>query len=260
MQTLTPHEARVLGVLIEKAQTTPSQYPITLNALVAGCNQKSNREPILNLDEDQVLAALDGLRRKQFVREVHMTGSRVSKFRHVARETLDVQTPELVVLAELMLRGPQTIGELRTRASRMHPLESLEVVESVCAGLTGREQPLVRKLRPAPGSRAPRYAQLLAPDAHPIDPSSGHPAAEPSTSGTESAGAPAGPAPAGPAPPPGDGQIEAMLERLQKVESDLARLTQAVQRFAEELGLSLPPETSESAEPADPDASGRSDA
>jgi len=245
MQTLTPHEARVLGVLIEKAQTTPTQYPITLNALVAGCNQKSNREPILNLDEDQILAALDGLRRKQFVREVHMTGSRVSKFRHVARETLDVQTPELVVLAELMLRGPQTIGELRTRASRMHPLESLEVVESVCAGLMSREQPLVRKLRPAPGSRAPRYAQLLAPDAHPIDPQSAHSGAEP-----DAFEAGSGTRPAGQTPPPGDGQIEAMLERLQKVESDLARLTQAVQRIADELGLAMPTDRS-AAEPPD---------
>lgn len=169
MLALTPNEARVLGVLIEKAQTTPGQYPITLNALVNGCNQLSNRHPITTLDEDKVMAALDSLRTKGLAREVALTGSRVAKFKHAARETLNVDTNQLVVLAELMLRGPQTVGEIRGRASRMHPLESLEITQNVLQSMVERPEPLVVELAPEPGSRARRYAQLLAPAAHPLD-------------------------------------------------------------------------------------------
>jgi hypothetical protein len=169
MLTLTPNEARVLGVLIEKAQTTPGQYPITLNALINGCNQLSNRHPITNLDEDKVMTALDGLRSKGLAREVALTGSRVAKFKHAARETLNVDTNQIVVLAELMLRGPQTVGEIRGRASRMHPLETLETTQNVLQSLVERPEPLVVELAPEPGSRARRYAQLLAPAAHPLD-------------------------------------------------------------------------------------------
>jgi len=169
MVNLTAHESRILGVLIEKAQTTPAQYPLTLNALVTGANQKSNRDPVIELGEEQVLAALDGLRSKTLVREVMLSGSRVEKYRHVARETLEVSTTELVVLAELLLRGPQTVGELRGRASRMHPLESLEVVTNVLEHLQQRQEPLVRSLPPAPGSRAGRFAQLLCPDLHRLE-------------------------------------------------------------------------------------------
>jgi uncharacterized protein len=166
---LTPTEARVLGVLIEKAQTTPGQYPITLNGLVNGCNQLSNRHPVTNLDEDTVLAALDSLRGKQLAREVALTGSRVAKFKHAARETIGVDTNQLIILAELMLRGPQTVGELRSRASRMHPLESLDITQNVLQSLIERPEALVIELPPEPGSRARRYAQLLAPAAHPLE-------------------------------------------------------------------------------------------
>jgi uncharacterized protein YceH (UPF0502 family) len=169
MPTLLPVECRVLGVLVEKAQTTPAQYPLTLNALVNGCNQKSNRDPVTSLDEDDVLTALDSLRGKQMVREVLLSGSRVGKFRHNARDALEIDTTSLVVLAELLLRGPQTVGELRGRASRMHPLESISVVDSTLEGMTSREPPLVRRLPSAPGSRAARYMQLLCPDLHPTD-------------------------------------------------------------------------------------------
>jgi uncharacterized protein YceH (UPF0502 family) len=169
MIQLTPLECRVLGVLIEKAQTTPAQYPLTLNAIVSGSNQKSNRDPVLALSDEQVVEALDALRGRSLVREVMLSGSRVEKFRHVAREALDVSTSELVVLAELLLRGPQTVGELRTRASRMHSLESIDVVNNVLEHLMSRDEPLARKLAPAPGSRAPRYAQLLCPDLHPLE-------------------------------------------------------------------------------------------
>ena len=110
MNNLTKDEARVLGVLVEKALTTPGQYPMTLNSLVSGCNQRSNRLPILKLDENRVMAALDSLKVKDFVREVMLASSRVTKFRHTTKETLGISISELVVLAELLLRGPQTPG------------------------------------------------------------------------------------------------------------------------------------------------------
>jgi len=177
MIQLSPDECRVLGTLIEKAHTTPAQYPLTLNSLTTGVNQKSNRLPVVNLDEDRVFDALDALKRKGFVRDVLLTGSRVTKFRHVARETLGVDTSQLVILAELLLRGPQTPGELRQNASRMHPLESLDIVQGVLQSLIERApgpdgfhpEPLVRELPPAPGSRAARFAQLICPTLHRLD-------------------------------------------------------------------------------------------
>lgn len=172
---LSPDECRVLGTLVEKAQTTPAQYPLSLNALVNGVNQKNNRWPVVSISEETALKALDGLRAKGLVREVALAGSRVEKFRHVAREALAVSTSELVLLAELWLRGPQTVGELRGRASRMHPLESLETTQALLAGLATREDPLVRELAPAPGSRASRWAQLVCPSMHPLDAAAGVP-------------------------------------------------------------------------------------
>jgi len=169
MIQLTANECRVLGVLVEKAQTTPQQYPLTLNALVSGCNQKNNREPVMELSDTQVQEALDSLRQNGLAREVMLSGSRVEKFRHVAREVIEIDTRELVILAELMLRGPQTNGELRGRASRMHPLESTEVVKNLLDGLINRPEPLVKELPAAPGDRAPRFMQLLCPTAHPLD-------------------------------------------------------------------------------------------
>lgn len=166
MIELKPDECRVLGVLIEKAQTTPAQYPLSLNAVVTGCNQKNNRHPITEFDEDRTLRALDSLRSKRLVVEVNMAGSRVLKYRHETRETLDIRTPALVILAELLLRGPQTVGELRSRASRMHPFESIEAVKATLDSLAQAEAPLVRVVT---GGRAIRYAQLLCPDLHPLD-------------------------------------------------------------------------------------------
>jgi uncharacterized protein YceH (UPF0502 family) len=169
MIQLTPDESRVLGVLVEKAQTTPEQYPLSLNALTNGSNQKSNRDPVLALTEDHVLDAAEGLRAKGLAVRVDTVGSRVHKYRHNAIEVLHVRTAELAILAELLLRGPQTLGELRGRASRMHPLESLEVTKGMLDALMTRTEPLVRELPPSPGSRAERYVQLLCPDLHPLD-------------------------------------------------------------------------------------------
>lgn len=161
MEPLTTDECRVLGVLVEKAQCTPAQYPITLNALVSGCGQKSNRNPVVSFDEERVLDALYSLRRKDLAVIVDMAYGRVLRYKHNARKALEIDTSELVVLTELLLRGPQTVGELRTRATRMHPLESLEIVNNILEHLGARDQPLVRKLPPAPGGRAERYAHTL---------------------------------------------------------------------------------------------------
>ena len=119
MISLTKDEARVIGVLVEKALTTPGQYPLTLNSLVSGCNQRSNRLPILNLDENRIITALDSLKAKELAREVMLASSRVTKFRHTAKETLEISISELVVIAELLLRGPQTLGEIRGRLGRL---------------------------------------------------------------------------------------------------------------------------------------------
>lgn len=167
MRTLTPVECRVVGVLVEKALTTPAHYPLSLNAIVSGANQRNNREPILDLGEEDVLDALDTLRGIDLVREVSMTGSRVPKYRHLLRESLALSLAELVVLTELLLRGPQTAAELRQRAGRMHPLETMEVVSNVLAALAERTPALVRAVTPGPGSRAERFAQCLCPDLHP---------------------------------------------------------------------------------------------
>ncbi len=203
---LNPDESRVLGTLIEKAQTTPNQYPLTLNALVNGVNQKSNRFPVVTIDELRALRALDGLRAKGFVREVSMAGSRVEKFRHVAREALNAGTNEICLLAELLLRGPQTVGELRTHASRMCPFETLEAVEAVLADMAKGDEPTVRELPPAPGSRAPRWVQLLCPDLHPLD-------AVAASSDGDGAGEAAG------------GRVTALEERVAALEERLATLT-----------------------------------
>lgn len=148
--------------------TTPGQYPLSLNSLVTGVNQKNNRDPVVEIDEETALGAIDGLRSKGLARDVTFTGSRVEKYRHTAGEGLDLRPPELALISELLLRGPQTVGELRGRASRMHPLDSLETVQNVLETLASRGEPLVRELPPSPGSRAPRWMQLLCEDLHPI--------------------------------------------------------------------------------------------
>ena len=149
---------RVLGVLVEKAKTTPDSYPLTLNAIISGSNQKSNRSPKMDLDEDDALLALDELRGVGAAREVQGSG-RATKYRHAAYEWLDVDGPGSAVMTELLLRGPQTLGELRTRASRMHALEDLQAAKTVVDGLI--EKDLVEALTP-PG-RGQTFAHKLYP-------------------------------------------------------------------------------------------------
>lgn len=137
---------RVLGVLVEKAKTTPDHYPLTLNAIVTASNQKSNRDPKMDLDEDQALLAIDELKMVKAVREVQGSG-RAVKYRHAAYEWMDIDGPESAVMTELLLRGPQTAGELRTRASRMHPFSDLSALHTVVKQLC--DKGLVEPMSPA---------------------------------------------------------------------------------------------------------------
>jgi uncharacterized protein YceH (UPF0502 family) len=158
--TLSPVEARVLGALIEKEITTPEYYPLSLNALVNACNQKSNRDPLLHLEENEIRRALNHLESQSLVRSVG--DSRVTKFEHRLQETFNFYRPEIAVICELLLRGPQTPGELRNRASRMHPFEDLESVHSALQRLAKREPPMVVILPRQPGTKEARYAHLLS--------------------------------------------------------------------------------------------------
>jgi uncharacterized protein YceH (UPF0502 family) len=133
---LDSRECRALGVLVEKAKTTPDAYPLSINALVTGCNQKSNRDPVTNYDDIDVEQTLAGLQKRGFVQKV--VGGRVERWRHVLYETWHVNKVELAVLAELLLRGPQTEGELRGRASRMEPIDDLEALRPILRSLAGR--------------------------------------------------------------------------------------------------------------------------
>src|SRR6185312_12377312 len=139
MEPLHPIEVRVLGALLEKDLTTPEYYPLTLNALQNACNQKSSREPVVNYDETTVAQGLELLRQKQLVLKVTGAGHRVEKYAHRLGETLNLGRRELALLAVLMLRGPQTVGELRGRTERMHPFNDLEEVERVLEALAAHE-------------------------------------------------------------------------------------------------------------------------
>ena len=157
---LSPVEARVLGSLIEKEATTPEYYPLSLNALVNACNQKNNREPVMQLDENEVRQALHRLEDQQLAAAVH--DSRVPKYEHRIQEVFNFTRGETAVLCVLLLRGPQTPGELRGRTERMHRFEELDDVLSTLQKLAQREPALVAALPRQPGSREIRYAHLLS--------------------------------------------------------------------------------------------------
>ena len=170
-------EARVIGCLIEKQITTPDQYPLSLNALANACNQKSNRDPVLALEESTVQSTLDELSRKHLVLEKSGFGSRVPKYQHrfcnTEFGTLKLSPQELAVICELLLRGPQTPGELRSRASRMAPFSDVTQVESVLRELEERgDGPFVARLPREPGRRESRYMQLFTGEVVPSAPAS----------------------------------------------------------------------------------------
>ncbi len=157
---LTPVEARVLGCLVEKEITTPEYYPLSINALLNACNQKSNRDPVMSLDEDAVRQALRSLS-EQFLARSASSESRVAKFEHRLQELFNFHRHEIALLCVLLLRGPQTPGELRTRAERMYNFEDLESVHAALHLLMKREPPLVKVLPRLPGTKEARYAHLL---------------------------------------------------------------------------------------------------
>jgi uncharacterized protein len=159
--TLTEEEARVLGALVEKSSTTPEYYPLSLNALKNACNQKSSRDPVVEYDEGTTARALEGLREKHLVWFVDSADSRVQKYRHRFSEAFDLSEAEAAVLDLLLLRGPQTPGELRGRSDRLHAFAGVEEVEGVLAKLSGREAPLVVRLPRQPGRKEHRWAHTL---------------------------------------------------------------------------------------------------
>ena len=164
-QILTQVEVRVLGSLIEKEITTPEYYPLTLNALVNACNQLSNRDPVVSFDERTVARALESLREKKFAWMVTGIG-RVPKYEHRFAEALKLAEQELAVLCVLMLRGSQTVGEIRGRTGRLYEFKELEEVELTLQALMSADPPLVVKLPRQPGTKESRYAHLLAGEVH----------------------------------------------------------------------------------------------
>jgi uncharacterized protein YceH (UPF0502 family) len=170
---LSVHEARVIGCLIEKQIATPDQYPLSLNAITNACNQKSNRDPVLDLDERTVQGLIDGLVRKQLVLERSGFGSRVPKYQHLFCNTqfgsLQFSPAQTGIVCELLLRGPQTPGELRSRAARLAPIKDVTEVETALEDLMTRPAgPYVARLPREPGRRESRYMHLFSGDAPPV--------------------------------------------------------------------------------------------
>lgn len=218
--SLNSHEARVLGVLIEKGYTTPDQYPLSLNGTTNGCNQKSNRDPVVDFSEAEVRIALQGLRMKGLIGVTVPAGSRVEKYRHNAIEIFKVGERSVAVIAELLLRGPQTAGEIRTRAKRMRDIASLDALDECMSELESHGF-----AHAISGGRAARFAQRLCPELHP--------------DGDSASVAPTEAAPTPPPPPvhgavtesstaaggqPGADRVAALEQRVATLESTVARL------------------------------------
>jgi uncharacterized protein YceH (UPF0502 family) len=217
---LSALEARVIGCLIEKQITTPEQYPLSLNALTNACNQKSNREPLLALPETQVQSLIDGLSRKHLLLERSGFGSRVPKYQQRFCNTefsvFQFSAQERAIVCELLLRGPQTPGELRSRAARMAPFADVREVEAALQALAARESgPMVRRLAREPGRRDARYAHLFGTD----DPGS---AAEADSSASASSGTPTS------TPPP---SADLSADRLTALEIEVRALRQEIEQL-----------------------------
>jgi len=240
---LSPLEARVIGSLIEKAITTPDQYPLSLNALMNACNQKSNRDPLLNLDERNVQDTLDGLQRKHLVMEKSGFGSRVPKYQHRFCNTgfgsLEFTPQQAAILCELLLRGPQTPGELRSRAARLAEIRDVGDIENALSQLAVRDDgPFVVRLAREPGRRDSRYAHLFGGpvEGAMVDYAAGERPADPIAAAARSSERPAGTAadgtPAVSDPSLGDpGQIAALLERISALEQRVEHLQAVLQRL-----------------------------
>jgi uncharacterized protein YceH (UPF0502 family) len=230
---LSAEEIRVLGCLIEKERTTPAQYPLTTNALKLACNQRSNREPVVDYEDRTVDSAMLGLRERKLARTV-VSGSRMAKHRHVLNEAWDLDDEEVAVVCVLALRGPQTLGELRTRTDRMVEFSSLDHVERVLERLAARGEPLVVNVGRRVGQKEERWAHLLAEEiAWP----------EPPTLGARSSQfSQPGPAPSGGSA--GGGGISAervteLEEDVRSLTSDLDLLRRQFDQLCDQLGVEL---------------------
>ncbi len=159
---LNETETRILGALVEKQLTTPEYYPLTINALLNACNQKTNREPVVSFTEETVQKSVDDLRDKNMVYVFYGSTSRVPKYKHILPDALELEPPETAILCVLMLRGAQTLGELRERTGRLYEFPGLGEVSETLDRLTRRDEPLVVKLERQPGQKEVRYAHLLA--------------------------------------------------------------------------------------------------
>ena len=214
--TLSPLEARVLGVLIEKQLTTPDYYPLTLNALLAGCNQKSNRNPVMNVTEGEVQMALDGLKHHTLIIESYGASGRVMRYAHNLTKVLGVSQAVSALLDALMLRGPQTPGELRTGCDRMYRFADISSVEAYLEEMATRGAgALVVKLARQPGSREHRWAHLLC---GPVD-AEAQPAATLDDDGVTT------------------GELAALKSNIAQVRDELAELRALVERLYQELGV-----------------------
>ena len=222
-RALTPLEARVLGVLVEKQATVPDTYPLSLNSLVAGCNQKTARDPVLNASESDVLAAIDGLKSQSLVFET--SGGRVSKYEHNAARGLNVPGAAAALLAVLMLRGPQTAAELRANAERLHRFADISSVEGFLNELAERYPPRAVLLPRAPGAREPRWAHLLCGEVQM----------------TAAASLPTAGGGASDADPISVGELVALKAELSRQGAELAELRALVLRMAGELGITPEP-------------------
>jgi uncharacterized protein YceH (UPF0502 family) len=217
MQVLTEIETRVLGSLIEKDITTPDYYPLSLNALVNACNQKNNREPVMTLDESAVRDALASLQEKRLAGPASGADSRVTKFEHRLQEVFNFDRREIAVVCVLLLRGPQTPGELRGRTDRMYHFEALEDVVSTLDRLAQREPPLTRILPRQPGTKESRYTHLF----------SGEPPEQPEVARASS-----------PAPDVGNSVADRILtleEEVSRLRAELAEVQQQLATFRKQV-------------------------
>ena len=175
---LNDNEVRILACLIEKELTTPEYYPLSLNSLTNACNQKSNRNPVVSYDEADVAHGLSSLEEKGLVRKTLVSGSRVPKYLHAILDRFDLSRKEMAILCELMLRGPQTVGEVRSHAERMSAFEGLEEVENTLQGLAEHDPPLTRKMQRETGRKECRYLHLFLGGIEPRHDLSAEPAIE----------------------------------------------------------------------------------
>jgi uncharacterized protein len=224
---------RVLGSLVEKERTTPDNYPLTLNALTAACNQTSNREPVLALDPLEVARAIQDLDRRALVRAVYRSDSRAKRYRHLLAETLHLHPAEMAVLCVLMLRGPQTVGELRTRAARLFEFPDLARVEITLQALLTLAEPLVTELPRRPGQKEARFAHLLggAPAAEASGPTTPTTTTSPTTTSpaTTRRGDPTtGGNPAAP------GRVDALEQDVAALRAEVAELRSVFEEFRRE--------------------------